>query len=102
MAEHLPCLSESVFVGVVTCGSWLSSAGAFRGVGRCIDSHSLQIRRELALQQCSAAEQARELLVSFSIISQQGPIPSGSIAPALGKCLKFCNRFRSTIGAQDQ
>jgi hypothetical protein len=32
-----------------------------RGIGRCIDSHSLQFRRELGLQQCSDAEHACKL-----------------------------------------
>src|SRR5277367_3053221 len=37
------------------------AAGQLRGIGRCIDSRGLQLRREVGLQQCSAAERACKL-----------------------------------------
>src|ERR1022692_650044 len=36
-------------------------ARQFRGIRRCIDSRNLQLRGELGLQQCSAAERVRKL-----------------------------------------
>src|SRR5580692_3799708 len=54
---------------LVNCGSLeffrmitdVCPSGSFAAYGRCIDSRSLQLRRELGLQQCSAAERTRKL-----------------------------------------